>query len=346
MLRRYSSKLTSSLILMITPNSSYFEHIIGQEKAIQLLQQAVKLQRIAPAYLFWGTPGVGRSLTAKAFIRCLLETAAAPDKQLLVSKKLHSNNHPDVLWVEPTYKDKGKLIAASVALNQGIERKTPPQIRIEQIRQISQFVTRPPLESSRLVVVIESAQTMSEACANGLLKTLEEPGKATLILIAPNTDSLLATIISRCQCIPFRRLSESTLKLVLHNQGYPEILAHPELIAIAQGSPGEAIAAWHQLQAIPADLLQQVQNLPENKVAAFGLAKIIAQELDTVSQIWLVGYLQHYYWQKYQDISLMKQWEKTRQYLLSYVQPRLVWECTFYHFLSSMGITRSSGAIL
>ncbi|HHP7229856.1 MAG TPA: DNA polymerase III subunit delta' [Xenococcaceae cyanobacterium] len=322
---------------------SYFEPIIGQDRAIRLLLQAVKLQRIAPAYLFWGTPGVGRSLVAKAFIRCLLATNATPDKLALISQKLRSHNHPDVLWIEPTYKDKGELITASVALAQGIKRKTPPQIRIEQIRQITQFVTRPPLESSRLVVVIESASTMSEASANALLKTLEEPGKATLILIAPNPDSLLTTIVSRCQCIPLRPLSQTDLKLVLQKQGYREILDHPEIIAIAQGSPGKAIAAWQQLQTIPADLLKQVQNLPKNPLAVFELAKTIDRELDTISQIWLVDYLQHYYWQKYYDIALINQWEKTRQYLLSYVQPRLVWECTFNQLLSSTGITRSSG---
>ncbi len=323
---------------------SYFEHILGQEQGIKLLQQAIKLERIAPAYLFWGTPGVGKSLTAKAFIRCLLESTAAPEKQSLVSKKLHSNNHPDVLWVEPTYKEKGELITASQAQAQGIKRKTPPQIRIEQIRQISQFVTRPPLESSRLMVVIESAETMSEACANALLKTLEEPGKATLILIAPSTDSLLSTIISRCQCLAFRRLSEANLRLVLQNQGYSEILEYPELIAIAQGSPGQAIAAWSKLQEIPQDLLTQLKSLPTNGISAFQLAKAVTQELDTINQVWLIDYLQYYYWQKYQDISLMEQWEKTRQYLLSYVQPRLVWECTLHQLILNTGITRSSGS--
>ena len=323
---------------------SYFEHILGQEKAVQLLQQAIKRERIAPAYLFWGTPGVGKSLTAKAFIRCLLETTTSEEKQILIQKKLQSNNHPDILWVEPTYKDKGQLIKASVAQEQGIKRKTPPQIRIEQIRQISQFITRPPLESERLIVVIESAETMSEACANALLKTLEEPGKATLILIAPNTDSLLSTIISRCQCIGFRRLSQSDLQLVLENQGYSEILADSHCIAIAQGSPGQAISAWQKLQEIPSELLQQIENLPQNAIAIFQLAKAIDKELDTVTQIWLVSYLQHHYWQKYQNIDLMKQWEKTRQYLVSYVQPRLVWECTFSELLSSIGITRSSGS--
>ncbi len=74
--------------------------------------------------------------------------------------------------------------------------------QIEQIREITNFLSRPPLESSRSVVVIEQADTMTESAANALLKTLEEPGKATLILIAPSPSSLLPTLVSRCQHIP------------------------------------------------------------------------------------------------------------------------------------------------
>ena len=98
---------------------------------------------------------------------------------------------------------------------------------------------------------MEDAHTMAEAPANALLKTLEEPGKATLILIAPSTESLLSTIVSRCQPVPFQRLSQQDLQQVLENTGHGEILEHPELIKLAQGSPGEAIAAWAKLQTIP-----------------------------------------------------------------------------------------------
>ncbi len=52
------------------------------------------------------------------------------------------------------------------------------------------------------MVVIEDAETMAEPAANGLLKTLEEPGKATLILIAPSPEALLPTLVSRCSAFP------------------------------------------------------------------------------------------------------------------------------------------------
>ncbi len=307
---------------------SLFENIIGQDRALILLEQAISLNRIAPAYLFVGVSGIGRSLAAQGFAQLLLTQNLSEEKKSLTKNKILHRNHPDLRWLEPTYSDCGELITVSQAIAKDLKRKTPPQIRIEQIRQLIEFINRPPLESSRLVVVIEDAHTMPEATANALLKTLEEPGKATLILIAPSTESLLSTIVSRCQAIPFQRLSPQGLQQVLETTGHQEILQHPELLQLAQGSPGEAIAAWSRLQEIPPDLLQKLQQIPKNHLVALRLAKTITQELDLTTQLWLVDYLQYYYWQKYYDPLIIKQWEDTRKYLLSYVQPRLVWECT------------------
>ncbi|MBE9168313.1 DNA polymerase III subunit delta' [Pleurocapsales cyanobacterium LEGE 06147] len=301
---------------------------IGQERAVQLLQQAVALKRIAPAYLFVGASGIGRSLVAKNFTQLLFCADLPKDKQISVRQKLQTGNHPNLLWVQPTYLDCGELISASQAAAIGLKRKALPQIRIEQIRQIHHFVSRPPLEASRLVVVIEDAQTMTEAAANALLKTLEEPGKTTLILIALDADSLLSTLVSRCQRIPFYRLSQLNLQRVLKTKGYEEILEYPEILALAQGSPGEAIASFEQLQAISPDLRQKLLQPPNCSLDALQLAKEIERQLDIQTQLWLVDYLQYYYWQKDRQQNMMKQWEKTRQCLLSYVQPRLVWECT------------------
>ncbi len=313
---------------------SSFKNIIGQNRAITLLQQAISLNRIAPAYLFVGVSGIGRSLAAQGFAQLLLTQNLSEKQKSLTVKKILHHNHPDFRWLEPTYSDRGELLTVSQALAKDLKRKTPPKIRIEQIRQLIQFLNRPPLESERLIVVIEDAHTMAEAPANALLKTLEEPGKATLILIAPSTESLLSTIVSRCQPIPFQRLSQQDLQQVLENTGNQEILNHPELLKIAQGSPGEVIAAWSQLQAIPQDVLQQLKQIPKNHLVALRLAKTITQELDLATQLWLVDYLQYCYWQKDYNSSTIKQWEDTRKYLLSYVQPRLVWECTLSNLIN------------
>jgi DNA polymerase III subunit delta' len=303
-----------------------FSHIIGQSQAISLLKAAIARDRIAPGYVFVGPSGTGRSLVAQAFTQMLIQDHKSRDR-------LKDRNHPDVLWVEPTYLDKGKLLTTAEAEAAGLKRRAAPQIRLEQIRDVADFLSRPPLESKRSVVIIPEAQTMAEPAANGLLKTLEEPGQATIIMIAPDLGSLLPTIISRCQRIPFYRLSEAELRQVLCQIDQVDL---PEsVLALAQGSPGAAISAMSQFQAIPSELLEAAQQPPKHPHQALELAKQINKELDVESQLWLIDYLQSFYWRSRlssqsdsstQLVNTMQSLEEARTQLRSYVQPRLVWE--------------------
>ncbi|AFZ32920.1 DNA polymerase III, delta prime subunit [Gloeocapsa sp. PCC 7428] len=312
--------------------SNFFAPVIGQTQAIALLTQAVNRQRIAPAYLFVGSPGVGRSLTAQCFITQIFCTNAPVDQHHQIKQRIQLGNHPDVLWVQPTYLHQGQRLTAAEAVAAGVKRKAPPIIRVEQVREIAQFLSRSPLEASRNIVVIEQAETMAEAAANALLKTLEEPGLATIILIAPAVEALLPTLVSRCQRIPFYRLSREQMTQVLQQAG-DENLQSPTVLAIAQGSPGDAIAASQQLQAIPAELINALTHPPRSLHSALDLARQIDKTLETEAQLWLVDYLQHAYWQQFLagDIqhSPLPYLEQAKKYLRSYAQPRLVWEVTF-----------------
>ena len=311
-----------------------FATIVGQNQAIALLQGAIAANRIAPAYLFAGSPGVGRSLAARGFIELLFCRDISVEKQVSVKRRLQQGNHPDLLWVEPTYLHNGVYLSAKEAAEKGVKRKAPPQIRLEQIREISHFLGRSPLEASRQIVVLDRAETMAEAAANGLLKTLEEPGRATLILIAPSTESLLPTLVSRCQKIPFYRLAQMDMAVVLERTGYGAILQEPSVLAIAQGSPGLAIAAFEQLQGIPPELLAKLNQLPRSCRMALELAKEIDKTLEPESQLWLIDYLQHSYWQDLQQMGIIEKLEQARKYLLSYAQPRLVWEVTLLEMMN------------
>lgn len=301
--------------------------LIGQPLAVSLLERAIVVDRIAPAYLFVGAEGVGKALGARCFTEMLMIN---PEENYgEACKRLYAGNNPDFLWIEPTYNDKGTLLTAKEAEEKGVKRKTAPQIRIEQIREISQFLSRPPLKHHRSVVVIESAELMAEGAGNALLKTLEEPGKATIILIAPSTDSILSTLVSRCQIIPFSRLSEEHLKLVLYRQDASQILDYPQLIKMAQGCPGKAIKYWERLKEIPSDLLNKLVKLPQNVIEGLILAKEITKELEIETQIWLADYLQYLYWDKYRKTEIIEHLEKVKKTLIRYVQPRLVWDCFF-----------------
>ena len=312
--------------------NEFFAKLVGQPQAVELLTQAVSQQRVAPAYLFVGPPGVGRNLAARCFVEQLFCADLPTSKQQQIQNRLQLGNHPDLLWLQPTYLHQGQRLSAAEAAATGIKRKAPPVIRLEQIREIQQFLSRPPLEAQRSVVVLEQAETMAEAPANALLKTLEEPGQATLILIAPTTESLLPTLVSRCQRIPFYRLSPAVMEQVLRRTGNEHILQTELVLAIAQGSPGEAISVWQQLQAIPSDLLQAVLQPPKFPSDALKLAHQIDKTLDMEAQLWLVDYLQHGYWQQFLlgtiGSSPLPALEQARRYLLGYAQPRLVWEVT------------------
>jgi DNA polymerase-3 subunit delta' len=306
-----------------------FYPLLGQPQAVELLQQAVRHNRIAPAYLFAGVAGIGKQLAARSFSALLL-AQNQPDIPLeTVKKRILAGNHPDFWLVEPTYLYQGQRLTAREAAEAGLKRRAQPQIRIEQIREIVAFLSRPPLEAARSVVVIEDARAMPEGAANALLKTLEEPGRATIILLAPGAEALLSTLVSRCQRIPFYPLAQAQMQEVLRQQGYTEIARHSKILAIAQGSPGEAIQAWQQLQEIPGDLLARLEKPPHNAEGALALAKEIDKTLDVEAQLWLLDYLQHQYWR----------WEmfarshvalaaiaRSRQALQCYAGPRLVWE--------------------
>lgn len=322
--------------------STPFASLIGQPQAVELLTQAVVQNRIAPAYLFAGADGVGRSLAARCFIQlifthALVEQNSPPDTANIktIQTKLQKGNHPDVLWVEPTYQHQGQLLTPAQAAEKGLKRKAPPAIRLEQIRAITEFLGRPPLEAPRNMVILEQAETMAEAAANALLKTLEEPGRATLILIAPSPDSILSTLVSRCQKIPFVRLNTDAMSEILKQTGNQEILQHPTILNIAGGSPGEAVNSYQQLQTIPSELLQIVSQLPKSYRNALELAKKVDKELDTEAQLWLADYLQQTYWNSFHQQNIVQELEKAKKALRCYAQPRLVWECTFLSLVCS-----------
>ncbi len=330
-----------------------FSDLVGQTQAVSLLQRAVVRQRIAPGYLFVGPDGTGKSVAATGFAELLLRSTAnvtasdpmTPSDPGLI-RRIRDRNHPDLLWVEPTYLHNGQLLTPSQATEAGVKRKSPPRIRVPQIRDIARFLSRPALESARAVVVIEQAERMAEAAANALLKTLEEPGQATLILLASDQQLLLPTLISRCQNVAFRRLSSEHMAQVLSRTGHSDILQSAEVMAIAQGSPGRAIESWTQLQALPAELLSRLASPPATLRDALEIARDINQSLDTEQQLWLIDYLQHRYWHnrsrsvepnsepssETSSSETIATLEKARSYLLGFVQPRLVWEMT----LSSM----------
>ena len=324
-----------------------FADLVGQELAIHLLEAALRSRRLAPAYLFAGPEGVGRRLAALRFLEGVQATKAdgagtAAVVDVLggdgrIRRLMSQGNHPDLLWVEPTFQHQGRLIPASQAAESGINRKVPPQLRLEQIREVSRFLARRPVESGHCMVVLESVESMAETAANALLKTLEEPGEGVLILISAAPDRLLSTIRSRCQRIPFRSLAPDQVQAVLRSTGSaaadPSPPAGqacppdpPELLELAEGSPGALLEHRRQWQALPEGLADRLLSLGPDPLDSLALARDLSEALEGELQLWLLGWWQLAGWRRRPDPGRWRRIERLRAQLLGHGQPRLAWE--------------------
>jgi len=306
--------------------TALFEDLLGQTRAVALLEASLVKGRLAPAYLFAGPDGVGRRLAALRFLEGVL---AGLEGDAGIRRRLQEGNHPDLLWVEPTYQDKGQLVPASKAEELGLARRAAPQLRLEQIRDVSRFLSRRAVEARGCVVVLEDAEAMAEGAANALLKTLEEPGEGLLILIAATPEQLLTTIRSRCQQIPFTRLSSEQLAVVLERCGEPAPTADPpELLELAAGSPGALLRCRQTWAALPEGLAARLLDLAAaaEPLQALALARDLAEALDAEQQLWLLGWWQLALWRRQAPVAQLQRLERLRSQLRAYVQPRLAWE--------------------
>jgi DNA polymerase-3 subunit delta' len=249
--------------------SALFDGLVGQPLAVDLLEAALQQKRLAPAYLFAGPEGVGRRLAALRFLEGVLSEGVGCER---ARRRLEDRNHPDLVWIEPTFQHQGRLLTRDEAVEAGVNRRTPPQLRLEQIRGVRRALGRQPVESTRGMVVIESTEAMAEAAANALLKTLEEPGHGLLILLTAAPERLLSTIRSRCQLIRFVRLDRPSVAEVLRRLDAVE-QDPPELLAMAAGSPGAVLEHRNRLAALPTELMPRLRHLPNEPMQALALAR-------------------------------------------------------------------------
>lgn len=309
--------------------NDYFSNIIGQDLAIQILKSVVSKRYFAPAYLFSGPKGVGRKTTAKAFIERLINSENSREG---TKRKIENLNHPDLMWVEPLYTYQGSQISKSQAKLEKIITKAPPQIRLNQIKKIIEFLGKKPLEAQKGIVIIEDIETMNESAANGLLKTLEEPKEGLFILITNRPDKILETISSRCHLIPFKRLNDDQLKKIINEFSDKADITEmknqniAELIDFANGSPGLYIENFKYWINIPSSIKDQLNSKLTDHIEALKLAKEITQELSIEEQLWLINFQQNVIWKKNYDKEAVKNLDQLRKHLMSFVQPRLAWE--------------------
>ena len=308
-----------------------FENIYGQDLAIQILKSAISKEHISPAYLFSGPEGVGRKKTAKVFINSILDKNFYKEG---TKRKIESNNHPDLLWIEPSYLFQGQSISQTKAKLENISIKSPPQIRLNQIKEIIEFLGKKPFESERSIVIIEDIEKINESASNALLKTLEETNTGLFILITQRPEKLLSTIKSRCQIVPFIRLNDDQVSKIIEKlEVIQEIDNIPnekirELIDFSYGSPGRYLINLEHWLSISNSLRQKLESQLTNQIELLQLAREITDELNIEQQLWLIDFQQNMAWKKNRNLNVVEYLEELRNKLLKYVQPRLAWEVT------------------
>jgi DNA polymerase-3 subunit delta' len=211
----------------------FFRDVIGHLRSIEILQSFLEKDEIPQSLLFMGEEGIGKKRVAETFamaVLCLNRTPADPARDrhfiepcggCLSCRKMADKNHPDFTMIEPE----------------------GTAIKIDQIREMQERVIFKPMDGPRRMILIDPADKLNAAAANGLLKLLEEPPPhAVLILISGKPFSLPDTVLSRCQKVSFYPLSLSHIEAVLMEKKGWGVGEARLVTALTGGKLGEAVA--------------------------------------------------------------------------------------------------------
>ncbi|AGF74525.1 DNA polymerase III subunit delta prime [Bartonella australis AUST/NH1] len=180
--------------------------IIGHESVLLFLMQMRKEGRLHHALLFEGEYGIGKATVAFHFAWNILNNQESkflqPKRDSIVWRQIAQGCHPGFLYVSRRFDSNTKKFKTSIS--------------IDDIRDVTHFLTQTSQDGGWRVVIIDSADDMNRNAANAILKTLEEPPAKTLfIVITHSLGRLHPTIRSRCQKVSLRRLRDDEMKQVI-----------------------------------------------------------------------------------------------------------------------------------
>lgn len=227
-----------------------FAEVAGQDTVKAILSRAAAEDRVAPAYLFSGTRGVGKTTIARIFakaLNCERAPTGEPCNACEACRKITQGMAVDVVEIDG-------------ASNRGIE----------DAKRLKENIGYAPLEGRYKVFIIDEAHMLTRDAFNALLKTLEEPpARVTFFLATTEPHKFPVTIISRCQHFVFKRLSQAELERHLGNVLNRErIDFEPEAVTLiarrASGSVRDSMS-----------LLGQVLALGENGLTAHDAREVL-----------------------------------------------------------------------
>lgn len=252
-----------------------FSEVAGQQAIVKTLQNALKQNKIAHAYLFSGPRGTGKTSMAKLFAKALNCEEGVGKQCNKCSNCLGVNDgsHPDVYEID-------------AASNNGVD----------DVRQLIDNVNYAPIKGQYKVYIIDEVHMMSQSAFNALLKTLEEP-PAHVIFILATTEAhkVIPTILSRCQRYNFSKVSENDIKnrliKILNSEDLPyEEEALSLLVSLADGGVRDALSMLDQVLAYSGKSLRTDDVLElfalTSKIEQLNLLKAISdQDLEKVFTI-------------------------------------------------------------
>ncbi len=230
------------------PNN--FDELVGQKFISITLKQALLTKKIAPAYLFNGPRGTGKTSSARIFAKSLNcqafdQPTITPCCKCDLCRQITEGSALDIIEID-------------AASNTGVEN----------IREIIERARFAPTQARWKVYVIDECHMLSTAASNALLKTIEEPpSRVVFILATTNPERVLNTIKSRCQKFDFRRISPSDIFQHLSEIAEKESIKYEvqALKIIAKRSNGgmrDAQSLLEQLNLLPEGItINNIQNL-------------------------------------------------------------------------------------
>ena len=186
-----------------------FEEVVGQNHVCQTLKNAIAAGRIAHAYLFAGTRGVGKTTTARILakaLNCLAGPSPTPCNQCVMCQEISQGNSIDVLEIDG-------------ASNRGID----------EVRELRENVKYVPARGRYKIYIIDEVHMLTKEAFNALLKTLEEPPAHVIFILATTEPHKVPnTILSRCQRFYLKLVQVSDIA------GRLELIAREEGIGIGE----------------------------------------------------------------------------------------------------------------
>jgi len=223
----------------------FFEEVVGQEHVARTLINSIDQNRVAHAYLFCGTRGVGKTTTARILakaLNCAKGPTATPCYECSSCKEIHEGQSTDVFEIDG-------------ASNRGIN----------EIRELREGVRYAPSRDRYKIYIIDEVHMLTNEAFNALLKTLEEPpAHAHFIFATTEPQKIPVTILSRCQRFDFKRIGQNDIVDHLQHLSTAENItaekAALQLIARqANGGMRDALSLMDQIISFAGDTFNEAQ---------------------------------------------------------------------------------------